>query len=257
MGWDNRTFRLGDGMAVRLPSAAAYAPQIPKEHRWLPVLAPQLPLAVPVPLALGQPGEGYPWHWSINKWLPGEPLGAFGPLQAQGLADFLKALQGLDVSGGPEAGADNFHRGGSLRVYDSQTRDAIALLGSQIDAAAAGCVWEAALATRHEGPPAWLHGDISPANLLVDDGELAGVIDFGCCAVGDPSCDLAIAWTGMDRRGREAFRDALPLDEGCWARARGWALWKSLLECAGLSAARPAARTRGFAALEEVLNGDG
>ncbi len=261
MGWDNRTFHLGTDMAVRLPSAAVYARQVPKEHRWLPILRPKLPLPIPIPVALGQPGEGYPWQWSIYQWLPGEPLSALRLSDtrrlAQSLASFLKALQRIDPSGGPRPSADNFHRGGRLRTYDSQTREAIPLMRTRIDAEAATRVWEAALATQHDGAPTWLHGDISSGNLLIENGELAGVIDFGCLAVGDPACDLAIAWTWMDRRGRAAFRSALPFDEGMWARGRGWALWKLLLACAGLAGGHAGSESQSFTALEEVLRGDG
>lgn len=261
MGWDNRTFRLGTDMAVRLPSAAVYAPQVPKEHCWLPILRPKLPLPIPVPVAMGEPSEGYPWRWSIYQWLPGEPLSASRISDesrlAQSLASFLIALQGIDPSGGPHPGPDNFHRGGPLRTYDSQTREAISLLRTRIDAEVATRVWEAALATLHHGTPAWLHGDISSGNLLIENGDLTGVIDFGGLAVGDPACDLAIAWMSMDRRGRAAFRSALPLDEGMWARGRGWALWKSLLPCAGLAAAHRGSESQSFRVLEEVLKGDG
>ena len=261
MGWDNRTFRLGRDMAVRLPSAAVYAPQVAREHRWLPILGPQLPVAIPVPLALGQPGEAYPWQWSVYRWLPGEAASArpardWRPL-ARSLASFLAALQRVDPSGGPAPGADNFHRGGMLETYDGQTREAVSLLRDRIPTGAAMRVWEAALAPRFEGAPVWLHGDISPGNLLIAGDELVGVIDFGSCVVGDPACDLAIAWMSMDRQGREAFRSALPLDPGTWARARGWALWKLLLICSGRAAADPATVARSFAALEEILEAVG
>jgi aminoglycoside phosphotransferase (APT) family kinase protein len=139
-GWDNRTFHLGGRMTVRLPSAPAYVAQVEKEHRWLPVLQPQLSLPIPVLLARGAPGAGYPWPWSIYGWLDGKPaqadsvhcLGRF----AEDLARFLSALRGIDASEGPAAGAHNFHRGGSLTVYDTETRQAIVKLVGEIDAAA-------------------------------------------------------------------------------------------------------------------------
>jgi aminoglycoside phosphotransferase (APT) family kinase protein len=246
MGWDNRTFRLGDDMAVRLPSARVYAPQVEKEQRWLPILAPQLPLPIPAPIALGQPCHLYPWPWSIYGWLPGKALAmrqvAGSQRLARSLGLFLAALQRVDPAGGPPPGPDNFHRGGSLRVYDEQTRQAIARLEAQIDAKAATRLWDAALSAPHEGAPMWLHGDVSAGNLLAENGALIGVIDFGCAAVGDPACDLALAWSAMGPRARHAFRATLDLDDGAWVRARGWALWKALIS---------GARSR--AALEKIL----
>ena len=257
MGWDNRTFRLGKEMAVRLPSASAYAPQVAREQRWLPVLAPHLPLPIPRPIALGQPCDDYPWHWSIYSWLPGEPLSprnvADTDSLAHSLADFLLALQRVDTKGGPPPGPDNFHRGGDLRVYDAETRRALSILEGRIDASAARSIWEAAIATPHTGPPLWVHGDVSFPNLLARHGRLAGVIDFGSMAVGDPACDLAVAWSWMSRETRRAFRSALLFDEDSWARARGWALWKALVVLAGISAAQPAAQEQAAHALQQVL----
>lgn len=238
-GWDNRSFRLGDRMVVRLPSAAHYSAQIEKEQRWLPILARELPLPIPVPLALGRPGENYPWHWSVYTWLEGETAARRRPADslqfAHSLAAFLVALHRIDASAGPAPGDHNFHRGAPLDHYDRETRDAIARLGASIDAAKAVGVWEAALATRRRQPPVWLHGDISPENLLVVDGELSAIIDFGGCGVGDPACDLVMAWSFFGPRERAAFRAELPLDAGTWARGRGWALWKALITLAGPS----------------------
>jgi len=233
-GWDNRTFRLGDTMSVRLPSAAAYVASVEKEHIWLPRLAPQLPLPIPVPLALGAPGGEYPWPWSVRRWIDGQvssrerirDLVAF----ARDLAGFLVALQGVDASGGPAAGEHCFHRGGSLRVYDGETHDAIAALGPRVDGAAAEELWQTALDATWTGRPSWFHGDIASGNLLLDDdGDLSAVIDFGTCGVGDPACDLVIAWTLFDGESRAEFRRLMPADDAMWARARGWALWKALI----------------------------
>ncbi len=217
-GWDNRTFRLGEDMLVRLPSAAWYAPQVEAEQRWLPVLASQLPLAIPQPVARGEPGEGYPWPWTVGRWIEGETAitTAMANDAAIGadLAAFLSALQGLDASDGPAPGQRNFHRGGALATYDEQTRTAITRLGGRFDPAAVTAVWEAALAAKFEGPPVWVHGDVAPGNLLVRDRRLCAVIDFGCMAVGDPACDLAIAWAFLEGDARNAFRAGLPLDAG-------------------------------------------
>lgn len=243
-GWNNHTLRLGEDLLVRLPRAAPYAPQVEAEQRWLPVLAPQLSLAIPQPVARGQPGEGYPWPWTVARWIEGETAiasavaadAAFGA----DLAAFLSALQALDASEGPAPGQRNFHRGGSLATYDDQTRTAIARLDGRFDSATATAVWEAALAARFDGPPVWVHGDVAPGNLLLRDGRLCAVIDFGCMAVGDPACDLAIAWAYLEGEGRQAFRAGLPLDARTWARGRGWALWKALILFTGVS--RGAAR---------------
>jgi aminoglycoside phosphotransferase (APT) family kinase protein len=237
-GWDNRTFRLGEEMSVRLPSAAIYAAQIEKEHRWLPVMAPQLPLRVPEPLAMGAPGEGFPWPWSVYRWLDGETARPDRIEDLDGfavtLAAFLAALQGIDPSDGPPAGVQSFFRGASLATYDDQTRRAIAELDGRVDAETSTAVWEAALATTWSEEAVWFHGDMSAGNLLVRDGRLDAVIDFGVCGVGDPACDLTIAWTLFDDRSRTAFRAALGVDDATWARGRGWALWKALITLAGL-----------------------
>jgi aminoglycoside phosphotransferase (APT) family kinase protein len=236
-GWDNRTFRLGDRMSVRLPSAPAYAAQVDKEHRWLPKLAPCLPLPIPMPLAKGLPEEVYPWPWSIYRWLEGEPASPerIADLDqfAASLAGFLKALYEIDTANGPPAGQHNFHRGGRLGVYDAQTRAALAALGRRIDTAAAERVWNEALCSRWRKPAVWVHGDVAWGNLLVNNGKLCAVIDFGSSAVGDPACDLVIAWTLFSGKSRETFRRALDLDPDSWSRARGWALWKALITAAG------------------------
>jgi len=232
-GWDNTTFRLGEDLAVRLPSADWYVAQVDKEHHWLPILAPQLPLPIPRPLAKGIAGSGFPRPWSVYRWLAGRhaTTDRVGDLNrfATDLANFLVALYEIDPAGGPEPGEHNFFRGGPLTTYDSEMREAISDVKAEIDTDAATEVWEAALATTWQGPSVWIHGDVTAANLLVVDGRLNAVVDFGCSAVGDPACDLTIAWTFFFGDSREVFRDRLPLDEGTWARGRGWALWKALI----------------------------
>ena len=232
-GSDNRTFHLGDQMMVRLPSAAGYAPQVEKEHSWLPKLAPLLPLPIPVPLAKGAPDGEYPWPWSVYAWLPGEPA-TVGQIAnrsafALALAQFLTALQQIDPTNGPVAGPHNFFRGAPPSVYDTETRQALALLGNQVDRTAAQVVWDRALQSTWQGTPVWLHGDVASGNLLVRDGHLSAVIDFGCCGVGDPACDTVIAWTFLSGASREAFCATLQVDAATWARGRGWALWKALI----------------------------
>jgi aminoglycoside phosphotransferase (APT) family kinase protein len=241
-GWDNRTFHLGKHMVVRLPSAARYRLQVEKEHRWLPRLAPLLPLPIPVPLAMGQPAEGYPWHWSVYRWLNGETATVARIADwrqfATTLAQFLAALHAIDASDGPPAGPHNFFRGGPLGVYDGETRRAIAALAGRIDTGAANAVWQAALATRWRDRPVWVHGGVAAGNLLLRNGRLGAVIDFGSSGVGDPACDLAIAWTLFDADSCEAYRAVLPFDDATWARGRGWTLWKALITLAAPSGAR-------------------
>lgn len=243
-GWDNHTFHLGPAMKIRLPSAERYVAQVEKENRILPILARQLPLPVPAPLGIGRPDADFPWPWSIQRWIAGETasretiadMAHFG----HDLGRFLAALQRLDARDGPPAGAHNFHRGGDLAIYDAEARRSIAMLGDRIDGPAALALWEAALASRWTEPPVWVHGDIAVGNLLVREGQLSAVIDFGSCGVGDPACDLVIAWLFLDAPGRAAFRAALPHSSATWARARGWALWKAALMAAQGQQTHPA-----------------
>lgn len=230
-GWDNRTFRLGDTMTVRLPSAEGYTSSVEKELTWLPRLAPALPCPIPVPVAAGVPSEIFPWPWSVRRWIEGRPAATATVVDPVGLATqlagFLHALQRVDPTGGPQAGEQSFYRGTDLAVYDDETRAALTRV-ADVDEVTE--IWEAALAARWTGQPVWFHGDFAPGNLLLDDaGGLGGVIDFGQCGVGDPACDLVIAWTLLRGRARDAFRAALAVDEAMWTRARGWALWKALI----------------------------
>jgi aminoglycoside phosphotransferase (APT) family kinase protein len=256
-GWDNRTFHLGEHMTVRLPSAARYSLQVAKEHRWLPRLAPRLPLPVPVPLAMGAPEGGYPWHWSVYRWLEGEPatIGRIADLSrfATTLAQFLMALQRIDATGGPPPGQHNFFRGGPLAIYDAETRQAIATLDGQIDTDAATAVWQAALGAAWRGSPVWVHGDVSAGNLLVRRGRLSAVIDFGSSGVGDPACDLSIAWTLLQGTSRDALRAALPLDRATWARGRGWTLWKGLITLGQHLDSNPLEAEQARRVIDEVL----
>ena len=233
-GWDNATFRLGEQMSVRLPSSQAYEEQVNKEHHWLPILAAQLPLPIPEPLAKGEPGCGFPRPWSVYRWIDGQTAAA-GRIAdmsefAADLADFLAALYKVDPSGGPLPGTHNFFRGGSPAYYDAETRAALTALHGHIDTRLAGEVWEAALAARWDGPPVWFHGDAQPGNLLLDSaGRLSAVIDFGTSGIGDPACDTTIAWTFLSGASQRVFKERLPADGATWTRGRGWAIWKAMI----------------------------
>jgi aminoglycoside phosphotransferase (APT) family kinase protein len=233
-GTDNALYRLGDDMVVRLPRIYWAAGQVDKEHQWLPKFAPLLPLAIPVPLVKGQPGEGYPWRWSVYQWLEGENATSERLTDrcqaAIDLAQFIAALQQIDVPYSPLSGVHGSFRGEPLARRDSETRQAIATLRGVIDAAAVTAVWEAALAAPlWPGPPVWLHGDLQSGNLLTVRGRLSAVIDFGCMGVGDPACDVMAAWMYLGAETRGVFREVLAVDDATWARARGWALTVGLI----------------------------
>ena len=228
-GTDNALYQLGDDMVVRLPRIHWAADDVDKEHRWLPRLAPLLPVAIPVPLVKGGPAEGYPWHWSVYRWLDGENPAVDrvtdpGRL-AMEMAQFVAALHTIDPTGGPLAS-----RGVPLKERDAATHAAIEALHPMIDTTAVTAAWERALkAPTWSGPPVWVHGDLSPGNLLIVAGRLGAVIDFGALGVGDPACDLIVAWNLLPAQARNVFRSALQIDDATWERGRGWALSIALI----------------------------
>jgi aminoglycoside phosphotransferase (APT) family kinase protein len=233
-GTDNALYRLGDEMVVRLPRRERTTGTLKKERQWLPSLAPLLPLEIPVPLADGMPAEGYPFEWSVYRWLKGENATierVTDPSQlATDLAQFVAALQQIDSTDGPSPGEHNFYRGVPLATRDAPTRAAIVSLRGAIDGGAVTAMWESALgAPELELPPVWIHGDLDSRNLLVEEGRLSAVIDFGCLGVGDPACDVMLAWTLLSTETRDVFRAALSVDDGTWARGRGWALSWALI----------------------------
>jgi aminoglycoside phosphotransferase (APT) family kinase protein len=236
-GWDNRTFRLGSELTVRLPSGNWYAQQVDKEQRWLPVLAPQLPLPIPSPVGRGRPDFGFPYEWSVYRWLDGELASnaRIGDLTgfATTLAGFLNDLGRVDATGGPAPGQHNFFRGGPLATYEDEALTAIDALGDEVPRDDVMRVWADAMATSWDREPVWFHGDIATGNLLVRDGSLAAVLDFGTSGVGDPACDTVIAWTFLSGPSRDRFRAELDADPGTWARGRGWGLWKALITLVG------------------------
>lgn len=237
-GLDNMTFHLGKEMSIRLPSAEAYAQQARKEHKWLPFLTTGLSFSIPERLAMGQPSKKYPCYWTVYRWIEGERADvlrrdAFAQF-AVDLAQFLRDLHKIDSTGGPQAGAHNFYRGDSPSVYDSETRVAISQLQDFIDVSGTTNVWERAVSSSWDKTPVWVHGDFTVGNILVDGDRLIAVIDFGCMSIGDPACDLVIAWNFLTKESREIFKSHLELDSDTWARARGWALWKALITLASL-----------------------
>jgi len=223
-GTDNALYRLGDDMVVRLPRIHWAVGAVDKDLRWLPSLAPLLPVAVPVPLAKGAPAEGYPWDWGIYPWLEGENPDvdriAGTDSVTTDVTRFVEALHRIDPTGGPPA-----RRGAPLELQDDEARAALPALRGTIDTRAATAVWEAALRTpAWSGPPVWIHGDLLPGNLLFQRGRLTGVIDWGGVGVGDPACDLIVAWALLPPDARDRFRAELGVDDATWARGRGWAL---------------------------------
>ncbi|CAD5138652.1 APH domain-containing protein [Microbacterium sp. Nx66] len=232
-GWDNRTFRLGEDLSVRLPVAESYATAVQKESRALEFLAGRLPVAVPSVVALGEPGRGYPFPWSIRRWLDGDTVDRVAGLDrvrlAVDLGGPLRVLRSLPVHAGQAAGRHSFLRGSHPSVYSDDVHAALQRLDDTVDTENCRSVWLAATSSVWESSPVWFHGDVAVGNLLISDGSLSAIIDFGTCGVGDPACDLVMAWTYFEGDARDAFRDAVGLDDATWRRARGWALWKALV----------------------------
>lgn len=231
-GTDNGIWRLGDDLVVRLPRIHWAAGQVDREAEWLPRLGPHLPVCVPRPVALGEPGCGYPYRWAIHGWLPGEAAGpdTIGDSVAFGydLAAFARALRARPTAGAPPAR----NRARPLAAYDEATRRAIDGAAHLVDADAALAVWEQALAAPpHEDAPVWVHGDLE-GNCLVADGRLCGVVDWGSACVGDPAVDVQVVWSPLfTERSRAAFLAALDVDDATLARSRGAAIHQA---CAAL-----------------------
>ncbi|TDC78426.1 aminoglycoside phosphotransferase family protein [Streptomyces hainanensis] len=230
-GTDNDIYRVGDRLAVRLPRVPGATGQGAREAEWLPRFAPRLPLAVPAPLGLGHPAEGYPFPWSVCEWLPGDTAnGTIDDLEraAVDLAAFVLALRQLDTTGAHPRPTGS--RGAPLAELDEGVRRSIAELGDRIDGPLALRRWKESLAAPvRTGPEVWVHGDLLPGNLLVVDGRLSAVIDFGTLNVGDPACDLQPAWNSFEGASRRRFRAELGADDASWLRGRGWALAQAVI----------------------------
>ena len=253
-GNDNRTFRLGDELAVRLPSAEGYVAGVAKENRCLPFIARHVSTAVPAPVATGVPGADYPYPWSVRRWITGTTPDHDPDLDRVGLAEdlggFLRELRSVPQSDGLVAGAHSFYRGCHPSVYGDQVQQALVQLSDRVDVKGCQAIWRKAVRTTWSADPVWFHGDIAVGNLLTVRGRLVAVIDFGTCGVGDPACDLVAAWTLFAGDERAAFRDAVGLPEDAWARARGWALWKALVTLCNPASPSYSHQTR---ALEELM----
>jgi aminoglycoside phosphotransferase (APT) family kinase protein len=229
-GWDNKTFHLGDAMSIRMPSSKEYAHQVAKEQKWIPFLASHLSIQIAQPIAMGKPSPDYPFSWSVYRWLDGKSANTLSNDQldfvaiAQQLAQFLHEMHQIDTAGGPVT-----DRGGSPIFYDKQARDSIVALEGLIDIKAATAVWEKAIASSWQKNPVWAHGDLSSGNILIQNCQLSAVIDFGSITIGDPACDLVIAWTFLHGKSRQIFKKLVDCDADTWARAAGWALWKAMI----------------------------
>ena len=235
-GLDNRTYRLGEHMLIRMPRAAEYAEKVAIEQELLPQLAKRLSLSIPAPIKMGKPSTDYPYPFSIYKWLSGKSINLLTLIDQEkeqlafDLAKFLKELQAINDVEGPEPGQHNWWRGDHVSVYDKGAREQIAELAEIIDASKALALWDLACATKWDKTPVWIHGDFAIGNILMDSGKLSAVIDFGGAAVGDPACDLVIAWTYLSGKARETFISEMDMDSDTWLRGRAWALWKATFE---------------------------
>lgn len=227
-GTDHALYRLGDDAVARVPLRRTATRPIDTEFRWLPWLAERLPVEIPRPLARLEPTPSFPYRWSVHSWIDGE-CGTTAPIDrallSVDLARVLRAMQGLDPTGGPPSVEAYCWRGIPLEMRDATTREAITSSRRSIDVATVTSAWETALDTpRWTGPPTWVHGDVAAGNLIFRDGRLAALIDWACMAVGDPACELVVAWELLDELSRESFRAELAVDDATWDRGRGWVL---------------------------------
>jgi len=254
-GTDHDIYRLGDELSARLPRIGWATSQAAKEAQWLPKLKPQLPLAIPVQVARGRPAEGFPFEWSVYEWLPGENAnGTIEDLEAAAsdLAAFVRALRRIDTTGAHPRRPGS--RGAPLGEVDEHVRHAITQLADRIDGDAALRSWQESLAA----PPwdrdeVWVHGDLLPGNVLVVDGRLSAVIDWGSLNVGDPACDLQPAWNVFTGDSRSRYRAELRVDDATWLRGRGWALCQAVVALPYYWDTNPGMIRQASHALAEVL----
>lgn len=225
-GTENAVFRLGEELAVRMPLYPGAVGGLLKEVRWLPVIAPHLSLEVPEVVATGQPSEDYPFPWAVVRWIRGEDAVTGGVESVRGtavtLGQLVAELRSIDTTDAPKPGSEGFVRGLPLVGRDATFRSALAHCEDLLDVQQVQAIWEDALAAPDwDGPPVWLHADLIPGNLLLRDGRVVGVLDFGAMATGDPAYDVTPAWHLLDRDNRTLFREIVEADEAMWRRARG------------------------------------
>src|SRR4051794_37219240 len=255
-GWDNVVYRLGDDLVVRLPRRQVAAELIEHEQQWLPQLAPHLPLPIPAPVFVGRPGSGYAWHWSVTPWFDGDNALRTPPDDlldaAVVLGRFCAALHQPASPGAPA----NPVRGGPLTTRRTRLESALAAAAPTVDRDAVQALWdELAARPLWGGPPVWLHGDLHPGNIVVHDGRVAAVIDFGDITAGDPATDLALGWMLFEGEARACFRaEAGDVDDDTWARARGWALGIGMA-CVTNSADNPPFHALGVRTVAAALAG--
>ena len=219
-GTVNVIYRLGEELSVRIPRRDGPETEDDLEFRWLPLLAPQLPVAIPRPVARGRPGAGYPWFWSVHTWLQGDlPT---GPLAVADVSGLVSALRRIELPGAPEPA---YGRGRPLADRDAYVRAAL----ERVDAPGALELWERAVsAPGWEHEPVWVHADLDRRNVLVRDGRLAAVLDWGGVGVGDPAADVMVAWKLVDAEERERFRELVGVGDATWLRAQGWVVSQAL-----------------------------
>ncbi|MEV4669967.1 phosphotransferase [Microbacterium sp. LWO12-1.2] len=232
-GWDNRTFRLGDRLTVRLPSADGYVAGLVREEHTLAILGSRFRVAIPRVVATGAPSAVFNRPWSVREWIEGHTLTSVETRERENVissvGDALRELQACDTVGGPWAGSASAYRGCHISAVGEDVQGRLPLLAGRH---AEGCraLWDAAVTTVWTEPPVWVHGDVAPGNMLFDgSGQLTALIDFGQTCVGDPASDLAFAWLSCSSRERDRLHDRLELPEDAWLRGAAWALWKALI----------------------------
>lgn len=259
-GTVNAVYRLGDALTVRLPLTAGGTKDLEREGRWLPRLAPALPVTIPTVVATGDPAEGYPWAWAVHRWIDGEtPVEgrlAKPELLARDLGEFVTAMRKANIADGPSA-----YRGVPLATADPHARAAIENLrhtDEPFDADAATAAWQEALAAPPwTGAPCWVHSDLMPSNLLVTGDRLTAVLDFATVGVGDPACDLIPAWNLLPSCARQIFRDTVDVDDATWTRGRGWALAMALIQLPYYRNTNPAISANARHVIREILTTQG
>ncbi len=295
-GHDNRSFRLGDSLLIRMPTKQAYVHSIYKEQKLLPKLAKHISINIPTAIKMGLHSEYYPYPFSIYKWLNGEDANHFQNDDAIliniaiQLANFLKELQAIKNIDGPLPGEHNFWRGAHISIYDAAAYSQITALDSVINIDKAKTLWTEACKTKWNNiawgrniltlqqanahsinwqhitghsntsdtpfgySPVWIHGDLASGNILIKDNKLSAVIDFGCVGMGDPACDLVIAWTLLHGQSRKIFKESIELDANTWLRAKAWAIWKATFELCNIANKNTYEAYRQKKIIEEVLN---